>query len=148
VTEPLMLPGGYQVAVVGESYYQENLDRVCGGRTEDGHWYDCWAILCPEPSNPYDPNAVAIYVDDLKVGHLSREAAKTFLPVARHLAGRRAACAATVRGGWDRGGGDQGYYGVVLDLAGVDECVHAIQAAIANGDQPRQGLFGRLLGGQ
>jgi hypothetical protein len=147
VAELLVLPGGHQVAVVGESYYQDNLDHVCGGRSKGGHAHDCLAVLCPEPSSPYDPNAVAVYIDDLQVGHLSREAAKAFLPVARQLAGRTAACAATVRGGWDRGDGDQGNYGVVLDLAGVDECVRALQATTSRSDEPRRGFLGRLLGG-
>jgi hypothetical protein len=124
-----MLPGGHRVPVVGESYYQDNLARLCGGRTKEGHSYECVAILRPEPTNPYDPNAVAVCIDGLQIGHLSREAAKAFAPVADVLVGRLAACSAVVRGGWDRGGGDEGAFGVVLDLGGIDDCRSAVLRA-------------------
>ena len=35
--EPLVLPGGKTVQVVGESYYQDALDVICGGKCEEGH---------------------------------------------------------------------------------------------------------------
>lgn len=128
MVEAVMLPGGRDVDVVGESYYQANLDRVCGGKTRVGHFLDCVAVLYPERDNSWDRNAVAVYIDDLKVGHLSREAAVTYRPVADRLGVRLALCRATVSGGWDRGNGDTGHYGVRLDLAGVTTCLRVLDA--------------------
>jgi hypothetical protein len=41
---------------------------------------DIYAVLVPEDDNPYDPNAVAIWVHGLKVGHLSRSNARRYRP--------------------------------------------------------------------
>jgi HIRAN domain len=148
MAEPVMFPGGNQIRVVGESYYEDNLDQVCGGRTDEGHDYDCMAVLVAEPTNPYDPNAVAVYVDGRMVGHLPRDAAKAYQPIARRLGGHYGACTANIRGGWDRGGGDTGHYGVVLDLAGIDRCLEAIEWADAPKPAPaRRGFLSRMLGG-
>ena len=38
------------------------------------------AVLVPEDDNPYDPNAVAVWIDGLQVGHLSRESAQRYRP--------------------------------------------------------------------
>ncbi len=43
--EPFVLPGGQVVQVVGESYYQDALDAICGGKCEDGHQLMCQAEL-------------------------------------------------------------------------------------------------------
>jgi hypothetical protein len=50
--EPLVLPGGEAVQVVGESDYQEALDAICGGKCEDGYQLMCQAELRPEPTTP------------------------------------------------------------------------------------------------
>jgi hypothetical protein len=116
----VMLNGGGTVEVVGEASYQAELDRICGGRCEDGHNREVMAALVPEPSNPYDENAVAIQVDGMRVGYLSRADALAYRPVVAQLSKRNTvgACQAVIRGGWDRGGGDTGNYGVSLSLAG------------------------------
>src|SRR6266542_3590930 len=106
-----MLPGGVEVEVVGESHHDDAFNKITGGRTEEGHNFDCVAQLVPEPNNPYDTNAIAIYIDGLTVGHLSRQTAIAYQPIARRLNGHPATCCATVRGGWDRGNGDRGYFG-------------------------------------
>ena len=43
--------GSYRVEVVGESHYQEALEAICGGRTEEGARQECTATLVPEPTN-------------------------------------------------------------------------------------------------
>lgn len=122
------LPGGRIVKVVGEAYYQESLDQVCGGRTEDGHARECTATLVPEPRNPYDRNAVGVWIDGRQVGHLSREDALRYKPVVRRLAanGEIGACAALILGGWARRLGDVGHYGVTLSLASPGDCLKAL----------------------
>lgn len=105
--------GDFAVPVVGESHYQRDIERICGGRTEAGVEHPCEAFLIPEHDNRYDRHAVRVEVEGRKVGYLARPDAKDF----RQKYGsdpRR--CAAIVRGGWDRGSDDQGHFGVYLDL--------------------------------
>ena len=76
------------------------------------------AELVFDDANPYDSNAVRVEIHGEKVGHLSRTAAERF----RAQSGRafpgisRFRCRALIRGGWDRGAGDLGHFGVKLDL--------------------------------
>jgi HIRAN domain len=116
--EPLVLPGGRPVEVVGESYYQDALDAICGGKCEEGHQLLCQAELRPEPDNEYDEHAVAVHVDGRKVGHLSRADARKRQAelLALRSRGKRPMCAAMITGGWWRGPADEGHYGVRLDL--------------------------------
>ena len=104
----------FTTAVVGESKYQANLLSLCGERTPGGVEKYLEAQLVLEDSNPYDPNAVRVDISNLTVGYLSREAAPVWRK-SRHAA-NRFVCHAVVRGGWDRGGKDQGSFGVWLDL--------------------------------
>jgi HIRAN domain len=115
----VMLSGGLEVGVVGESHYQDALTAIGGGKRTESVRIPTQATLVPEPDNPYDPNAVAVYIAGRKVGHLPRPAAQAFAPVGRRLAGQQqvGACSATITGGWDRGDGDTGHFGVILDLA-------------------------------
>ncbi|MDE2465490.1 MAG: hypothetical protein KGO02_17520 [Alphaproteobacteria bacterium] len=111
-------PGTFEVEVVGESHYQKALEKLCGGRTEDSAEKKCQATLVLEDSNPYDSNAVRIDVDGATVGYLPRDTAKVYrqrLKEAGHpqLLGT---CDAVIRGGWDRGNGDKGSFGIRLDL--------------------------------
>lgn len=110
--------GSFATDVVGESYCQQQLSRICGGKVEDGYQKQVTAVLIPDNENPHDSNAVRVEVDGLKVGHLSRGDAVTFrtkMAKAGHpnASGR---CEALINGGWDRGGGDAGHFGVKLDL--------------------------------
>ncbi len=117
-----MLNGGLEVGVVGESHYQDALTAIVGGKRPESVRIPTQATLVPEPDNPYDPNAVAVYIAGRKVGHLPRPAAEAFTPVGRRLAEQQqvGACSATIIGGWDRGDGDTGHFGVTLDLAHPD----------------------------
>jgi HIRAN domain len=99
-----MLSGGLEVGVVGEGHYQDALSAIVGGKGPESVRIPTQATLVPEPDNPYDPNAVAVYIAGRKVGHLPRPAAQAFTPVGRRLAEQRqvGACSATITGGWDR----------------------------------------------
>lgn len=121
----MRLPGGRVVNVSGESHYQEALGTICGGKSKEGHNKDCQAELVPEPSNPYDPGAISVYIEGHHVGYLTRDAARAFAPVAGRLAqrGYTAVCRATVVGGWKRGRGSEGHFGVRLDLADPADCL-------------------------
>ena len=111
-------PGTYNVDVVGESHYQKALERICGGRTENSQRLVVEAFLVLEDDNPHDSKAVRIFIQGKTVGYLDRETARSFR---KQIAGIRmtgvaAKCSAIIVGGWDRGRGDRGYFGVKLDL--------------------------------
>ncbi len=112
--------GGSRVDAVGEQSYQAALSRLVGGKGEDG--WDCMvkARLVPEPTNRYDPNAVKVEVDGTLVGYMARDQAKAYQPTLRRLEAENAVavCEAHVVGGWGRSGGDEGFFGIWLDLAG------------------------------
>jgi hypothetical protein len=110
------LPWGSIVHVVGESHYEQSFRAICGPPTFDGYRVDSLAELRPQPDNPYDPAAVAIFINGLQVGYLSREDARRFGPIVQEAMTThgRATCYAVILGGWDRGGGDIGGYGVRL----------------------------------
>ena len=76
-----LLDGNEDLEVVGESYYQENLWRlVSPHRRGERVRSDVYAVLVAENDNPHDPNAVAVWVQGLKVGHLSRANARRYRP--------------------------------------------------------------------
>ena len=74
--------------------------------------------MAPESDNPYDSEAVRIEIQDQTVGHLDRETARSFREKMTEfgLTGAAAKCSAIIVGGWDRGDGDRGHFGVKLDL--------------------------------
>jgi hypothetical protein len=74
--------GGVDLEVVGEASYQDSLWLLVGGRrTPDVRVrMDVYAVLAAEPDNPDDSNAVAVWVQGLKVGYLSRSDALKYRP--------------------------------------------------------------------
>lgn len=125
----VLLRGGMEVQVAGESNYQDALETVCGGRSKDGADCDCVVFLVPEPSNPYDPNAVAVQAqlgDEFKtLGYLPRPAAVAYQPVAQKLFSKSliGAVNGRIRGGWERGTGDRGHFGITIDLGPPETCI-------------------------
>jgi hypothetical protein len=111
-------PGTYAFDIVGESKYQDALEAICGGRSEDSADHFAEAILYLEDSNPYDNQAVRIDIDGQTVGYLSRENARAYRKQLKQLGHERLTCRcnAKVVGGWRRGQSDQGHFGVKLDL--------------------------------
>jgi hypothetical protein len=80
--EAALLEGHEDLEVVGESYRQANLWRVVGGRhrPEVDVRMDVNAMLLAEDGNPYDPNAVSVWIDGLMVGYLPRGQARVLRP--------------------------------------------------------------------
>jgi len=118
--------------VVGEGRYQSELESLAGGKTPDGpRQASHVAILFPESDNPYDANAIAVKIDGIRVGYLSREHAILYRPPVQSAAsmGRTIACLAHFVGGWNRGGNDVGSIGIRLNIGSPRECVAEI-----NGD--------------
>jgi hypothetical protein len=107
--------GKFGFPVVGESHHEAVLEQLAGGRTEEGVHVSCAALLLPQPDNPYDPDAVAVFIRGEEVGFLARNVAPEFLQALRAGGYDRAASEAIIVGGWDRGRGDRGNFGVRLN---------------------------------
>ena len=110
--------GPMALDIVGESRYQAALERICGGRTESGANRVVSAILIPDPRTRRTRTAVRVEILGDTVGYLDRRNALLSRGQLDRLGipGERAICAAKILGGWDRGGGDTGQFGVRLDL--------------------------------
>lgn len=101
--------GNFNQAVVGESSYQGELLEIAGlGEVR----HDCMAVLVQEDQNQFDSNAVAIYIDDRKVGYLSRTDAKRYRKNKAH-GGAHGVCPAVIVGG----GRGRENLGVWLDIS-------------------------------
>jgi hypothetical protein len=109
--------GTFRLDVVGESDYRQNIEEICGGRTEQGEDRIIPAVLIPEDNNLYDKNTICVQIAGKTVGYLSGENAKIIRKNVKLKSGMCAHCRAKIRGGWDRGGGDRGHYDVSLDVA-------------------------------
>ncbi len=80
--EVQLCEGRVDLEVVGEASYQDSLWRVVGGRRspDDRVRVDVHAVLVAETDNPYDANAVSVWVQGLKVGYFSRDDALRYRP--------------------------------------------------------------------
>jgi hypothetical protein len=110
--------GMYQLEVVGESYYQDALEQICGPRTDEGVEMNVIAEMVWDNNNPMDNLAVRIDIEGKTVGHLSKPFARLIRETMAEAGyeGVKKYCNAIIRGGWDRGKGDKGHYGVRLDF--------------------------------
>jgi hypothetical protein len=75
-----LIEGNEDLEVVGESHYQEALWSIVGGPTASRIRHPVHALLVAEHGNPVDANAVAVWVEGHKVGHLSRSDAAAMRP--------------------------------------------------------------------
>ncbi len=127
---------GYpSVEVVGEAAHKANLYRICSEVRSEAR-LEKWACLVRERSNPKDPNAVAVFIDDLKVGYLGREDAQRHAPFVerQEAANRSLACLAQISAFWPGSEHCAAPFSVRLDLPPPPEevyadCVERIQAA-------------------
>lgn len=115
----VLLDGRETLEVVGESRYQDNLWRLVRGRADlaERVRVEIVAVLVAELENPYDANAVGVWIDGLKVGHLSRSDARLYQPglMALHEKhGTPIALSGVIAGGGMRDDGI-GRLGVFLD---------------------------------
>jgi hypothetical protein len=71
--------GDETLYVVGESYRQDALWAIVGGRSTGPVRKEIVAVLIPEPDNPHDGNAIKVLIDSQHVGYLSRGDAAVYL---------------------------------------------------------------------
>jgi hypothetical protein len=111
--------GSYNLQVVGESNYQENLNKICGGTTFKGVEHFTSAVLVHDDNNSYDPNAVKVTISGIVVGYLSKAEAVSYREYMRleGHSGHNSTCKAKITGGWNRGPNDVGSFGVTLDVS-------------------------------
>jgi len=114
--------GDFETDVVGESHYQDALAEIAGPKTEAGVDLEVKAQLVPEPDNSTDPQAVAVYIQGRKVGHLARDMAAQWVAIQarRGETGQVVEVDANITGGWRQalqgGGVSEGAFGVTLDV--------------------------------
>jgi hypothetical protein len=89
------LPGRVEVQVVGETYHADAIRKA-----EQSTGREPIAKLIPQPDNPHDRNAVAVYVNDFHVGYLSRqivpEVQRALIAFAAANSGRHVSCPARI----------------------------------------------------
>ena len=110
--------GLFEFNIVGESFYQDALQRLAGGRSEKSADITVEAELSFERDNPTDARAVRVEINGVTVGHLSRSDARQWQRRMRAAGagGAGARCQAKIVGGWDRGPDQVAFYGVKLDV--------------------------------
>lgn len=126
--DAVLFDGDFELNVVGESHYQEALEKAAGGRSAQGARLEITALLIPEPDNPHDGNAVAVWIEGGQVGHLSRHDAQILqakIIDINQTRQRAVACRGLILGGWDGGGGDRGHFGVKIFIDPADFDVDA-----------------------
>jgi hypothetical protein len=146
--EVQLCEGREDLEVVGEASYQESLWRVVGGRgsLEDRVRVDVYAVLVAETDNPYDANAVSVWVQGLKVGYLSRDDARRYRPGLLALEqkhGKPIALAGAIVGGGTRADGP-GRLGVFLDHDPADFGLRPMSPPRSSGSAMRTGLTDAL----
>lgn len=106
-------PETFEVEAVGESNYQDALWRAVRNHEpyERGYRASARATLLPEPSNPYDKNAIQVLIEDRLVGYLSREEAIDY----KSIVGDGISCDSLICGGFQTSSG-RASLGVWLDL--------------------------------
>ncbi len=109
--------GEYEQQVAGESFHQQHLELIVGGRTQRSAECYTEAELIPDRTNPEDKLAVKVRIMGYTVGYLPKREARVYRKwlLSHHGKLQVAVCPALIRGGWSRDG-DRGYFGVVLDL--------------------------------
>jgi len=110
--------GSFPLRAVGESHYQAALARICGGHSRHGHELDCRALIIPEPTNAYDPNALKVMINGALVGYIPRDQALRLREQAEAVDRPNATLevAAQITGGWRTNQHDEGSFGVKLGI--------------------------------
>ena len=107
----------FEIEVVGESRFQHALEELAGGRTEDGVHVKVPAELMIVDDDTAGEK-VEVRLSGRLVGWLDEDDADTLIEAMEKtgFTGAKILTDALIVGGWDRGPGDRGYFGVKLDL--------------------------------
>jgi hypothetical protein len=140
--------GRVGLEVVGEASYQDSLWHVVGGRSggADRVRMEVSAVLVAEADNPYDLNAVSVWVRGRKVGYLSRDDARRYRPgllALENKYGKPIALAGAIVGGGIRADGP-GRLGLFLDHDPADFGLRPPPAPRPSGSSMWSGLSDAL----
>lgn len=104
--------GDFEQEIVGESFYQGNIESIAGYLYATNYEQTYLAILTLDNNNQYDANAVAVSIDGLQVGNLNKSDAKKFRKKVSQFnqSGAKFQTFAQIRGG------GKFHWGVVLDM--------------------------------
>lgn len=111
-----LVPRTQQLEVAGEWYRAENLRSLFTRHatvSESGDEIHLPAVLVPDPSNPYDKRAVAVFVDGLHVGYMERPQAQRYHAAISKLPGGELTVPSRQ---WLRGTDDDTWARVTLSL--------------------------------
>ncbi|MBV9881771.1 MAG: hypothetical protein JO276_02045 [Sphingomonadaceae bacterium] len=101
-----MLPpgAGFTFDVVGELRFQANLDRICGGKCEDGYNLEVTAHFAFRDDDPEDPDSIIVVIHGMPVGYIPTDySAHLRRGILRANPERQpVACRAKIVGGWYR----------------------------------------------
>lgn len=101
-SEAGLLVGQYQPEVVGESHYQPAIKRLIPAGADTSAGVSVILELVPEPTNPYDSNAVSVRIEGEPVGHIHRDEAPIVGAMLRKLGnGQPMRCRGAIRGSGD-----------------------------------------------
>lgn len=109
-------PRTQQLEVAGEWYRAENLRALFARHaniSESGTEIRLPAVLVPDPANPHDAHAVAVFVDGLHVGYMERPDAKRYH---RQIAGLPGGELVVTSRQWLRASADDTWARVTLSL--------------------------------
>jgi hypothetical protein len=106
----------FRFNVVGESHYQDALEKIAGGYRRDSQAFIASAIMALDPDNSFDPNAVRVEIDGQTIGYLPSAEAKRIGGMMQDQSVSAATVEAQVRGGWRTNQHDQGHFGVRLKM--------------------------------
>ncbi len=113
----------YNFEIVGESHYQNTIQKFAGDHDEYGAYTECVALLIPEDDNKYDNKAIRVDINAQTVGYLRRDNARNFRRRLgqKKLTGQITECNAKIFGGKIGDDGSKHYYGIWLDLKEFDD---------------------------
>lgn len=123
----------FPIQIVGESNYQSTLIDLCGPPKPDGYRTRLTAMLCREPGNPHDPNAIRVDIQGRTVGYIDRSQAAQWAPRMDALpsGASQATVPAIVMGGWYKSASDHGAFGVRIARPDLPRKPRAKKAAKA-----------------
>lgn len=67
--------GTFQVPMIGDAHGRDVIAGIAQNKPGKTAMAFCTARLVPENLNPHDPNAVAVFIENARVGYLARERA-------------------------------------------------------------------------
>jgi hypothetical protein len=111
-------PGAFAIDVVGVSRRQDVLAAIVKQHSGGGRTVTIDAVLVLEDSNPHDPNAVRVEIENELVGYLSRDNARRYRAdlAAAGTHDAKVRCRSRIVGGFETASGERAHFGVRLDL--------------------------------